>query len=138
MRTSTRYRRVGRSDEPDKLNSVGRSHERPFLISRFGDAMLQPKPHGAIAVNPLPPRMAKAPIVVNGEATKSGGQRRAVVRLPGLSDCPWHNCTPPGLHADERDSSPHDQCSTGRTARAAAPGEGLLDQHEQGKRGNPQ
>ena len=38
------------------------------------------------------------------------------------------------LSADKRDRSPHYQCGTGHTARAAAPGEGLLDQHKQRKR----
>src|ERR1700742_4605919 len=50
-------RPIGDSDQPGKLgrsDCVWYGHERP-LLAWSSDAMLWPKPHGVIAVNPLRP-----------------------------------------------------------------------------------
>ena len=74
-----KQRRVRCSDKAGELSNsdgVGRGHERPFPLFEVGDAILRPKPHGAIAVSPLPAKVVEAVLGV-----KNGHGRVAEQRL---------------------------------------------------------
>src|SRR4051794_35533763 len=78
-------RRLGSSDEPGKLShsdDIGGGHVRLFLVARCGDAMLRPKPHGAIAVNPLRPNL-----VTEASGVNSGPAARADWSTRVLRSC---------------------------------------------------